>query len=355
MRPFSLAALISFVLACAPPPLVVHSPVAPSDAPLEVRLHQPIGDVLHYSLSEPAYVAVFAVRRGHGVRLVFPYFESQIRDRGHGGLNQETVHGGSRGWGYAGGLPSDQRHLQRIFAGNTDAYFIIASKEPLPLEGMLQSPYVLRSLLGDNAYRANNFSRTWDALANVLVAGLPEGAWSSDVFLTLHSPFVFGVAYAQEPAFTYCNGRRSFYTPGLLGFDEWCASTTQLMVAVTPPVPVPDLAFQRRKPPAEPRDRDPSVPLPPDGGVVATSRGWSDALGRDRASRNAESSRNEMGRADWRRDESGRAAERQVDAIRQRAPERAPEPAPSRPAEARPQQEPSRAEAKRPAEPQRDN
>lgn len=354
MRPFSLAALISFVLACAPAPLVVPSPVVPSDAPLEVRLHRPIGDVLHYSLSEPAYVAIFAARRGHGVRLVFPWFESQIRDRGHGGLNQETVHGGNREWGYAGGLPSDPRHLQRILAGNTDAYFIIASKEPLPLEGMLQSPYVLRSLLGDNAYRANNFSRTWDALANVLVAGLPEGAWSSDVFLTLHSPFVFGVAYVQEPTFMYCNGRRSFYTPGLLGFDGWCGST-QLMVAVTQPVPGPAPTFPLRKPPAEPRDRDPSVPHPPDGGVVATSRSWSDAFGRDRASRDTESSRNEMGRTDWRRDESGRAAERQADAIRQRAPERAPDPAPSRPAEARPQQEPSRAEAKRPAEPQRDN
>ena len=355
MRPYSFAVAISFVLACASPPPVVPGNIVPSDAPLDVRLHQPIGDVIHYSLSEPAYVALFAVTRGQGVRLVFPYFESQVAHRGHAGLNQETVHGGSRSWGYAGGLPSDQRELRSRLIGSTDAYFIIASKEPLPLEGILQSPYLLRSLLGEDAYRATNFSRTWSALANVLVAGMPAEAWSLDVYLTLRAPYIFSVAYAQEPTFTYCgDGRRSFYAPGL-AFDEWCGSKLTL-VATTPPVPGPAPTFPMRKPPAEPRDRDPSVPLPPDGGIIATSRSGRDTFGRDRVSRDGESGRSEMGRADWKRGEPARAPERQVDAIRQRAsePQQArpaetrPQAEPSRPAENRPQQEPSRAETKRP-------
>lgn len=323
MRPFSLSVAIAFVLACAPPPPVVHSPLAPPDAPLEVRLHQPIGDVIHYSLSEPAYVALFAVTRGQGVRLVFPYFESQVAHRGHAGLNQETLHGGNRTWGYASASLSDQGGRWRSSA---DAYFIIASREPLPLEGILQSPYLLRSLLGDDAYRATSFSRTWSALANVLAGGLPEDAWSSDVFLTLRNPFIYSAGYEQEPIFKYC--RRSFYVP-VFAYDGLCRSG-RLMVATTPPIPAPAPTVPVRRPPDQPRDRDPSVPFPPDGGVIRTSRSGDDSFAAGRPARESEASRNEMGRAEAKRAESARVPERQVE-------------------------QPTRRESKRPKEPPRDN
>ena len=78
MRPILLLAAIPLALACAAP-IAVQTAAAPadtpSDAPLTVKLHEPANGVFQYSLSEPAYVAIFAVTRGYGSRLVYPYFE----------------------------------------------------------------------------------------------------------------------------------------------------------------------------------------------------------------------------------------------------------------------------------------
>src|SRR5687767_3935458 len=143
MRPSVLLAAIPLALGCAQQS-ALRAPTLPTDQPLQVRLHQPTAGALNYTLSEPGYVAIFAVTRGHGISLLYPYYGSQADHRSHAGLNQETVHGGSAGWGYTAGGRNDHRAL----FGYADAYYVIASKYPLPVDGMLGSPYLLRSLIG---------------------------------------------------------------------------------------------------------------------------------------------------------------------------------------------------------------
>lgn len=318
-RSIFAAALVSLV-ACTQPPGVQTAPF-PSDQPLSVRLHQPIGGTLHYSLSEPAYVAIFAVSRGYGTALVFPHYQSQAEHRSHAGLNQETVHGARGPWGYSTVSRSEARGM----FGDTDAYYIIASKSPLPVEAILQAPYVLRTLVGERIFRASNFAETWGGLEELLVADLPDEDWASDAYITWRDPFL-SVAYS-EPTFLHCQGRRSFYIPGLSASDL-CNQSYPTRVYVTP-APPPLVAEARRTPPDRPRDRDPMLPLEPpkigpDHGVA-------------QASRNSEASRLERHvevREMSRPPESPRAAPA-------RPVERAPAardngPGPSRPSEARP-------------------
>jgi hypothetical protein len=111
---------------------------------------------LDYVLSEPAYVAIFAVTPGHGISLIFPYSIDQVDRPSKQGINQL--------WPY--------RTSGR-------AYYIIASRYSLPLEGILKSKSLLRRLVGEEAFRATKLSDTWAALNTVLVGELPDQAWAS--------------------------------------------------------------------------------------------------------------------------------------------------------------------------------
>ncbi len=317
MRPSVLLGVIPFALGCAQH-ATLRAPTLPTDEPLQVRLHQPTAGALNYTLSEPGYVAIFSVTRGHGISLLYPYYDSQVDRRSHAGLNQETLHGGSAGWGYTAGGRNDHRAL----FGFADAYYVIASKYPLPVDGMLQSPYLLRSLIGADVFRATSFTETWDALESILVAGMPDDSWSSDVYLNWRDPFLSLASWQPPQSIGYCSGSRFFYVSPVLQME--CNSGRVAVSNAPVPVPTPLL----RKPPEKPRDRDPSIPIDP---TVAT-----------RTSRSAIRSRQPVG---------------PVEGERSRAQERAPapaRPAEARPAEARPQpprREPGRSETKRPAEP----
>lgn len=361
MRPILLLAAIPLALACAAP-IAVQTAAAPadtpSDAPLTVKLHEPANGVFQYSLSEPAYVAIFAVTRGYGSRLVYPYFESQIDHRGRAGLNQESVHaGGGMFAGYSGGLPSDQRDRERFFLGGTDAYYIIASRTPLPLEEIVQSPYALRDLLGDEAFLATNLATTWDAIERLLAEDVPDEDLASDVYFAFRSPFLLSawqpVGYRQ-----YCDNGRTYMSFSLID-TSGCYGNLPT-VAVTPVVPVVEV--KRVSPPKKPLDRDPSVPLPPDEIVIGTSVSQSSAMSRA-LSRIEEASQQSFNRleSDRRPRPTPRMVERGAEPTRreasepQRAPARAtesqPRPQPRAP-ESRPQQQP-RAPESRPQPPAR--
>ncbi|MCR4338716.1 MAG: hypothetical protein NUW01_02400 [Gemmatimonadaceae bacterium] len=158
MRPLViLAAALPLVFGCAQRS-AMKSSALPKDGSLQVRLLTPSLDrmSLDYVLSEPAYVAIFAVTPRHGISLVFPYSMHQVDRPSKQGVNQL--------WPY--------RTSGR-------AYYIIASRYPLPLEGILQSRSLLRRLVGEEAFRATNLSDTWDALNTVIVGTLPDQAWAS--------------------------------------------------------------------------------------------------------------------------------------------------------------------------------
>lgn len=190
MRPFAFLFALPVVYGCAlPSPL--RAPHPPSEQPLAVRLYKPTAGVLNYHLSEPAYVAIFSVTQGRGISLIFPFYQSQIV-QSHKGFNQETVHRGSDEWGSAAGARSEPRPL----FGYADAFYVVASKYPLPVEVMLESPYRLRSLMGATAFLGRNLTDTWEALESILVADLPADAWASAIYLNWRDPFA---TIARQP------------------------------------------------------------------------------------------------------------------------------------------------------------
>lgn len=320
MRHLVLLAAIPLALGCAQQS-ALRAPHLPTDEPLTVRLHQPSAGALNYTLSEPGYVAIFSVTRGHGISLLYPYYESQVEHRSRAGLNQETVHGGAAGFGYAAG----GRHEHRALFGYADAYYVVASKYPLPVEGMLQSPYLLRSLMGADAFRATSLTEVGDAIEAILVADLPAGSWSSDLYLNWRDPFMSLASSWQMPsAYGYCGGARSFYIATVLGME--CNTNRTLAATVPTPIAPPPVAEgPRAPPPKRPRDREPGIPMDP----PLASRVAREPV----------------------RSEPVRPVERERPMTRERPPE------PARPAEARPQapsQPAARPEGKRP-EPKPDN
>lgn len=181
----------ALALGCAPRPSVNTAAVS-WEQRLTVTLHPPADGMYRYTLSEPAYVAIFAVSRGRGVSLAFPSFESQAGYRGRAGLNMEPPQGA--GLFVMPRVPSEDKQRLRSFSGYTDAYYILASREPLPLEEILESPYFLRSLLGADLFRATDLSRTRAALEHALVRDLRNEDWASAVYFTVRSPFQLAAA-----------------------------------------------------------------------------------------------------------------------------------------------------------------
>lgn len=340
MRPFFLLAAIPFALGCAQQS-AMRVPTLPTDEPLHVRLFAPTGGALNYELSEPAYVAIFAVRRGDGISMIYPHFRSQADFRSKAGFNQEFVHRVNTSWAYSVSAGYDSR----ILLGRADAYFVIASKYPLPVEGILESPWALRRLVGADLFRATDLNDAWYALEELLVEGLPDDAWASDVYLNWRDPFP---TFATEPwrFLQYCGDGRGYMALSLL--DTSRCYTDRRKVTTTPPVPVVEV--RRRNPPKEPFDRDPSVPLPPDVAVRA-SRGGSETVRRERTRTEQVSKREGTGRESARRpSEPARPPARDAGSSRPSSPASAP----SRPAESRPQPQPSRSGGSRPA-PKPDN
>ncbi|MGI9139507.1 MAG: hypothetical protein ACR2GJ_00150 [Gemmatimonadaceae bacterium] len=256
MRKLALLAAVPFALGCAQQS-AVRAPSLPTAEPLQVRLFQPTGGALNYQLSEPAYVAIFAVTRGHGISMIFPHFQSQVEFRAHAGLNRETVHGGSGAWGHSAGA----QYAHRSLFGHADAYYVIASKYPLPVDAILQSPYMLRSLIGADRFRATSLTDTWDALESLLVADLPDDAWAADVYLNWRDPFMTA-SWDSDRTLGYCNRGGAFYVATLL--MDLCPRNNRTNVAVAPPPPPPPVAeLPRRAPPKDPSDRDPHMPAHP--------------------------------------------------------------------------------------------
>ncbi len=320
MRKLALLAAVPFALGCAQQS-AVRAPSLPTAEPLQVRLFQPTGGALNYQLSEPAYVAIFAVTRGHGISMVFPHYVSQADHRSHAGLNRETVHGGSGAWGYS----STARNDHRALFGYADAYYVIASKYPLPVDGMLQSPWVLRSLVGADVFRATNLTDTWAALESVLVEGLPAEAWSADVYLNWRDPFMTA-AWSPQRFMEYCNDGRGFLATSMLSMSQ--CDPRRTTISRSPPVPVP-VAAAPRIPPVEPADRNPSVPWSPPrigpGDVVGqTSRAASRGEGVTRSQPEPRRSEPEP-----RRSEPTRAAESRPQATRTEAKRPEPQPDPN--------------------------
>lgn len=183
MRPFTLlAASLPFALGCAQQSLQRPSDV-PTDQPLQVTLHNPTGGGLTYSLSEPAYVAVFAISRTGGVGLVYPTREDQALVANPAGANQLRV--GSRATVSLYNI--DRTREERGILAAADAYYIIASKRPLQgMAEMIRSPRALGTFV--DQFRAASVS-TGDEIGYALTRGLSDDDWAEDTFFGSRLPF----------------------------------------------------------------------------------------------------------------------------------------------------------------------
>lgn len=178
-----LAASIPLVLGCAQQSLQRPADV-PTDQSLQVRLQNPTGGGLTYSLSEPAYVAIFAISRRGGVGLVHPTLESQVHIASRAGTNQLTVDGRARASIYSG----DRSVEQSGILAPADAYYIIASKHPLlAIGGMIRSPRLLGTFL--DQFRATSLSSVGEEIGGVLAEGLPDGEWAGNTYFGSRLPF----------------------------------------------------------------------------------------------------------------------------------------------------------------------
>lgn len=178
-----LAASIPFALGCAQQSTRRPADV-PTDQPLQVRLQNPTGGGLTYSLSEPAYVAIFAISRTGGVGLVHPTLESQVHLASRAGANQLTIDGRARASIYN----VDRSVVQSGVLAPANAYYIIASKHPLLAVGeMIRSPRVLGTFL--DQFRATSLSSAGDEIGAALAEGLPDGDWAGDTYFGSGLPF----------------------------------------------------------------------------------------------------------------------------------------------------------------------
>jgi hypothetical protein len=177
-----LAAAAPLALGCAQQSATSRA-TPPVDGPLTVQLFplSPDRSSVDYILSEPAYVVVFAVTRGHGISLVYPYSPTQIDRPGRRGINQVPRRAGG------------------------SVYYIIASRSPLPVEGILRSKSLLRELVGEDAFRGTKLSETWKALNGILASELPDEAWS----WSLSTYRSAGYAAAHDPLWA---GRQAFFS-----------------------------------------------------------------------------------------------------------------------------------------------
>jgi hypothetical protein len=178
-----LAASIPFALGCAQQSTQRPAAVT-ADQPLQVQLQRPIGGGLTYSLSEPAYVAIFAISRSGGVGLVHPTFVSQVHLASRAGTNQLTVDGRARASIYN----VDRSVEQSGILAPADAYYIIASKLPLlAVAEMIRSPRVLGTFV--DQFRAAGLSSAGEAIGAALTEGLFDGEWAEDTYYGSRLPF----------------------------------------------------------------------------------------------------------------------------------------------------------------------
>lgn len=184
MRPLALlAAAIPFALGCAQQSRMSPAEVSPNQG-LQVQLHRPIGGGLIYSLSEPAYVAIFALSRTGGVGLVYPTLGSEVHLASPAGPHQLPVPGQARASLYN----VDRRAEQRGILATADAYYVIASRSPLlAVAEMIKSPRALGTFV--DRFRGTTLSSAGEEIGYSLTKGLPDGEWAEDTYFGSRLPF----------------------------------------------------------------------------------------------------------------------------------------------------------------------
>ena len=233
MRPLALlAASIPLALGCAQQSLQRPADVA-TDQPLKVTLHNPTGAGLTYSLSEPAYVAVFAISRTGGVGLVYPTREDQALAASLAGANQLRV--GSRAT--VSMYNVDRTLEERGILASADAYYIIASKRPLNgMAEMVRSPGALGTFA--DQFRAASLSSAGEEIGFALTRGSPDDEWAEDTYFGSRRPFQSLTAMQRTfPGYCAAKGVYSVRMTSTAQCEKRPGAKTAARNSATPPKP----------------------------------------------------------------------------------------------------------------------
>lgn len=196
MRPSILLAGAALVIGCAPRG-ATPSAVQPKSDDLTVRMVEPARNSVRYTLSEPAYVAVFAATRGSGIRLLLPEADSAPEERRPAGLNHQSMIGGARPVALAASRQSDRTMQTRV-----DAFYVVASRYPLPVEELLLAAKT-------DAPAPTSLREATDAIAGALTVGVSANAWDADVYVYPPNPSTASSRRAGR-AYRPCAEERAF-------------------------------------------------------------------------------------------------------------------------------------------------
>jgi hypothetical protein len=145
--------------------------------PLEARLYAPLGGVVHFAVSKPAYVAVFEVAPGGGMRMLFPSSTYQSQRRIAGGYSFAPSRFGSNR-DYLTHASGWSRSIWPTYL------VLIASERPLRVERMVNAPWALRSELGfATYYSASGGVHTIERLAERIVPEAYTSDWAYDTYI----------------------------------------------------------------------------------------------------------------------------------------------------------------------------
>lgn len=145
---------------------------------LQARIYQPAAGSLQFAVSQPAYVAVFAIVPGRGAALLHPTTQSEALRRVSPGMHS-----------YAGSILS---HSRLMYAGGMSSYYgssmdgpttliLIASEAPLHVSRMLRNP-----MLGNDLMLTSFYSHASDRavlrLAELIIPDPAGTDWTYDTY-----------------------------------------------------------------------------------------------------------------------------------------------------------------------------
>ncbi|MGI8548032.1 MAG: hypothetical protein ACR2M1_11980 [Gemmatimonadaceae bacterium] len=154
-----------------------RSRVDRAPSPIAVRLLPPLAESrepVRYVVSEPAYVAVFVVIPGSGVRLLYPDVDqNRLQSAGYHFESLATSH-----------VDNDIYHVVLgPTLGGPRYLYIVASRYPIDVERFVHRPARLASTIGYRAARSFDADVAIDALLDHVVSLGGADSWDADVYM----------------------------------------------------------------------------------------------------------------------------------------------------------------------------
>ncbi|HEX6250476.1 MAG TPA: hypothetical protein VFZ56_03480 [Gemmatimonadaceae bacterium] len=145
---------------------------------LQARIYQPTAGSVQFAVSQPAYVAVFAIVPGRGAALLHPTTQSEALRRVSPGTHS-----------YTGSLFS---HSRLLYAAGPGSYYgsamdgpttliLIASEAPLHVTRMLRNPMLGNDLMLTSFY-SHASERTVLRLAELIIPDPAGTEWTYDTY-----------------------------------------------------------------------------------------------------------------------------------------------------------------------------